>query len=105
MKHKAVVSVSCLAALLFLVPLQVMANVIGPSIVDMICAPLPETLGSMFIGAVITVPTLLIIAVIEALVVNRLAKANQFWRLFRWLLLANSLSSFFGLFIELRSPG
>ena len=104
MKRKAAFFASCLAVLLFLVPPRVMANVIGPSIVDMICAPLPGALGSIF-GIIIAVPTLLVIALIETLVVNHLSKTKQFWRLFRWLFVANSLSSFFGLFIELRAPG
>lgn len=86
-------------------PTPLFGNVIGPSFVDMICAPLPATFGAGFIGALIAIPSLLVIVTIETLVVNRLSDADMFWRLFRWLLLANAVSSCFGLFIDIRAPG
>ena len=85
-------------------PTPLIGNVIEPSIVNMICAPVPVPFGHAF-TLVITVPTLLVITTIEAIVVNHLSKVKRFWRLFRWLFLANAISSFFGVFVDMRAPG
>ena len=102
MRHYFAVATRGLVLLIFLIPAPAMADVIGPSIVDMICAPLPGTLGSMFFGAVVTVPTLLIISIIETLVVMRLSPGVRFGRVFCWLLFANAISSILGLVMWFR---
>lgn len=88
-----------------LMPAPLMGNAIGPSFVDFICAPLPAALISEFMAVAVALPILLAITTIESLVVNRLSKAKRFWQLFRWLFLANAISSLFGFVADIRSPG
>jgi hypothetical protein len=88
-----------------LLPVKASANVIMPSFVDMICAPLPSILGTMGLSAVVGVPSLVLVALLEAAVVKRLAHAGRLKRIFWCLLLGNTFSSIFGLFTEIRLHG
>ena len=97
---------SLLMPLLFIAAILItgaaLGNVIIPSFVDMICAPLPEIIGTIGLAAIVGVPSLVLVSLLEAVVVKRLSRAERLRRIFLWLLLGNTLSSIVGLFAEIR---